>query len=77
MRRPIPATKTLIVWVDLVIEHVSPNNDNNKEDHSKDPTTIALGIQVKSESVFFLYLITSSFLESNCFCRTIFLFVFK
>ena len=51
--------------VDLVIEHVPLNNDkednkedNNKEnnqedttDDRKDPTTIALGIQVKPESV--------------------------
>ena len=51
--------------VDLVIEHVLLNNDtednqedNNKEnnqedttDDRKDPTTIALGIQVKPESV--------------------------
>ena len=48
--------------VDLVIEHVPLNNDNNKDnqedtnkenntDDRKDPTTIALGIQVKPESV--------------------------
>lgn len=47
--------------VDLVIEHVPRNNDkednpedNNKEantDDRKDPRTIALGIQVKPESV--------------------------
>ena len=52
--------------VDLVIEHVLLNNDNkedNQEDNNKennqedttddrkDPTTIALGIQVKPESV--------------------------
>lgn len=47
--------------VDLVIEHVPLNNDkednqedNHKEnntDDRKDPTTIALGIQVKPESV--------------------------
>lgn len=48
--------------VDLVIEHVPLNNDNNKDNQEddnkedntydrKDPTTIALGIQVKPESV--------------------------